>query len=223
MNSTSGLAYEQVLPTQPAQVSVIWLHGLGADGHDFVPIVPALALDDLAVRFVFPHAPLRPVTINTGMSMPAWFDIYSLDRQAEQDEVGILQACQEIWALIEQEKQQGIPAERIFLAGFSQGAALAVAAGLQYQYKLAGILMLSGYVPMAETLFKQLSAANRQTSIFIAHGDEDTVVDISLGEQSRQWLAQHQFSIDWHPYPMGHEICRQEISDISQWLRSHCT
>lgn len=220
MNSSdSGLAYELVAPTRPAQASVIWLHGLGADGHDFVPIVPALKLDDLAIRFVFPHAALQPVSINMGMTMPAWFDIYSLDREAEQDEAGILQSCQDIWALIEQERQQGISYDRIFLAGFSQGGALAMAAALQFHHSLAGVLMLSAYLPIADTLMTQLSPTNRAIPIFIAHGDQDAVVDKHLAELSMQILQQHQFKVDWHPYSMGHEMCQQETDDIASWLR----
>ena len=217
--TTSLLNYECVEPAVAARASIIWLHGLGANGHDFLPIVPALNLDNIGSRFIFPHAPVQAVTLNGGMAMPAWYDIHGLDRQSHQDEAGILQAIEKIGALIESEHQSGIPYHNIALVGFSQGGALALATGLTYEHRLAGIAALSAYLPIAKTLLAKRSTANEQTSIFMAHGDNDPVVSYEMGNQSKTYLTQYDYPVTWQTYPMAHEVCPQEITDIGQWLK----
>lgn len=199
--------------------SVIWLHGLGADGHDFAPIVPEL-VDPAwpALRFVFPHAPVRPVTINNGMSMRAWYDIIGFDAHARQDEAGIRASIGEVEALIAREHARGVPSERIFLAGFSQGGAIALAAGLRHAGKLAGIVALSTYLPIAGTLAAERSAANAATPIFQAHGNADPVVALPRGSASRDALQALGYAVDWHTYPMAHAVCAEEIDDLRRWL-----
>lgn len=199
--------------------SVIWLHGLGADGHDFAPIVPELAAADWpAVRFVFPHAPERPVTVNGGLPMRAWYDIASFDLLARQDEVGIRASIAAVDALIARENQRGVPAERIVLAGFSQGGAIALAAGLYYPKRLAGIVALSTYLPIADTLAAERSAANADVPIFQAHGTFDPVVIPPRGSDSRDRLQRLGYHVDWHSYPMAHAVCGEEIIDLRAWL-----
>jgi len=199
--------------------SVIWLHGLGADGHDFAPIVPEL-VDPAwpALRFVFPHAPVRPVTINNGMSMRAWYDIIGFDAHARQDEAGIRASIGEVEALIAREHARGVPSERIVLAGFSQGGAIALAAGLCHANKLAGIVALSTYLPIASTLAAERSAANAATPIFQAHGSADPVVALPRGSASRDALQALGYAVDWHTYPMAHAVCAEEIDDLRRWL-----
>jgi len=200
--------------------TVIWLHGLGADGSDFVPIVPELNLpDELPLRFVFPHAPERPVTINNGYVMRAWYDIYSLTSNHRADEEGVMESIKFVETLIEHEIQRGIPAEKIVLAGFSQGAVVALATGLRYSKSLAGILALSGYLANAEKTLAEASAANFITPIFVAHGTEDTVVPYMLGLQLSDVLQRNKYKISWHSYPMGHSVCKEEIGDMAEWLQ----
>ena len=201
--------------------AVIWLHGLGASGEDFVPIVPELNLPkDLAVRFVFPHAPQIPVTINAGYVMPAWYDILSLAKDARQvDLVGIEQSRVQINALIEREKSRGIPADHIVIAGFSQGGAMAYSVGLTYPERLAGVMALSAYIPSVEGLASQRSLANQSTPIFVAHGTQDPVVGLALGQQAVSWLQQEAYSVEWHTYPMQHQVCWEQIQQIGVWLR----
>lgn len=204
-----------------ATASIIWLHGLGADGHDFEPIVPELALpESLRVRFVFPHAPLRPVTLNGGMKMPAWFDISALSREAPLDTEGFEATRREIIKLIERENARGVATENIVLAGFSQGGAAALGAALQYPEKLAGIMGLSTFLLRGETMQLEPSAANRDTSIFMAHGEQDPVVPLALGDESRQWLLDNGYSVEWQTYAMPHSVCMEEIADIRNWLLS---
>ncbi len=206
-------------PSVPATSSVIWLHGLGADGYDFVDIVPQLKLpEDAGIRFIFPHAPVRPVTINAGYQMRAWFDIIELSAPTRQDEAGIRAAEQQIAQLIQHEGQAGIAPEKIVLAGFSQGGALALHTGLRYPYKLAGLLGLSTFLPVHQSLATEKNHANHHTPIMLAHGTQDPVVSIQYGELTRQLLVQLGYTVTWHTYPMQHQICWQEINDISQWL-----
>ena len=216
-----------ILPTieietaaQPTH-AVIWLHGLGASGEDFVPIVPELSLPkDLAVRFVFPHAPQIPVTINAGYVMPAWYDILSLAKDARQvDLVGIEQSRVQINALIEREKSRGIPADHIVIAGFSQGGAMAYSVGLTYPERLAGVMALSAYIPSIEGLASQRSPANQSTPIFVAHGTQDPVVGLAMGQQAVDWLQQQAYPVEWHQYLMQHQVCLEQIEQIGVWLR----
>ncbi|MEM7584244.1 MAG: carboxylesterase [Acidobacteriota bacterium] len=215
---TEYLPCVEQAPAGDAKTAVIWLHGLGADGHDFAPIPPELGLDpDLAVRFVFPHAPRIPVTINMGMVMPAWYDIRSFDERG-QDEPGLRRSSDQIEALIEREVERGVPSHRIVLAGFSQGAALSLFTGLRYPQRLAGLMPLSGYLPLADKVFAESSAENRPTPIFQAHGSHDPVVPVQLGAMTRDKLLTQGYSVTWRDYPMEHQVCPQEIQDIGSWL-----
>lgn len=199
--------------------SIVWLHGLGADGHDFAPIVPELvAADWPALRFVFPHAPVRPVTVNGGLPMRAWYDIYGFDLVAKQDEAGIRTSIAATEALIDRERERGVPDERIFLAGFSQGGAIALAAGLRHAKRLAGIVALSTYLPIADTLAAERSAANADVPIFQAHGSFDPVVVPPRGSASRDLMQELGYRVDWHGYPMAHAVCAEEIADLRTWL-----
>jgi phospholipase/carboxylesterase len=200
--------------------TVIWLHGLGADGHDFAPIVPQLAsAEERPLRFVFPHAMVRPVTVNGGMSMRAWYDILGFNRGIPQDEVGIRASDAEVGALIRRENQRGIATGRIVLGGFSQGGAIALFSGPRYPEKLAGIMGLSCYMLLEEQLPAQRSRANYQTPILLAHGTQDPVVDVRRGTEARQLLEAGGYPVEWHDYPMPHSVCPQEVVDIAAWLR----
>ncbi len=197
---------------------VIWLHGLGADGHDFVPLVPQLRLPrGCEPRFVFPHAPVRPVTINNGMRMRAWYDIVGISRRDREDESGIRQSVVLVEELIRAEQEGGIPAHRIVVAGFSQGGAIALHTGLRHPAALAGILSLSAWLPMRRTL-GEASAANHHTPILMCHGLYDPVVTLDLAERSRDLLAARGYSVEWKTYPVEHQVCAEEIADISDWL-----
>lgn len=199
--------------------TVIWLHGLGADGHDFEPIVPELRLPaDHGIRFVFPHAPQRPVTINGGMRMRAWFDIIGPDIAGREDEPGILGSVAIADALIAAEGERGIPPERVVLAGFSQGGAIAGHGGLRHPRTLGGIVVLSAYLPLADRLSAEAITANRDTPIFQAHGREDPVVPVDLGRMSCERIAALRAAPAWHEYAMPHSVCAQEIDDLAQWL-----
>lgn len=197
--------------------SLIWLHGLGADGSDFVPMEDELKLP-VPVRFIFPHAPMRPVTINGGFVMRAWYDIVATDIGAKQDSRGILTSQAEVEKLIAMEVARGIPPEHIFLAGFSQGGAIVLHTGLRHAQKLGGILALSTYLPLADTLAGEASDAARATPIFMAHGRSDPVVPYALGKLSEERLLAHGCTLDWHEYAMPHSVCQQEIADIERWL-----
>jgi phospholipase/carboxylesterase len=200
--------------------AVIWLHGLGADGHDFEPIVPELIRPgERALRFVFPHAPIRPVTLNGGFAMRAWYDLVSLERRGPEDEAGIRASQATVEELIRRENARGIAAARIVLAGFSQGGALALFAGIRYREKLAGIMGLSCYLLLAGRLAAERGAANEATPIFLAHGLEDPIVAPLLGEQARAALEAAGHPVEWHTYPMPHSVCPREVADIAQWLR----
>jgi len=200
--------------------AVIWLHGLGADGHDFEPIVPELVLPgERSLRFIFPHAPMRPVTLNGGYAMRAWYDVSALDRRAPEDEKGIRASQAAVEALIRRENERGIKSEHIVLAGFSQGGAMALFTGLRFPEKLAGIMGLSCYLPLASRLATERVAANDKTPIFLAHGREDPVVSMALGEDARRQLEAAGYAAEWHAYPMPHAVCPQEVADIATWLR----
>lgn len=214
-----------VLPTVELQTgenpdaTVIWLHGLGADGHDFEPIVPELGLaDDLHVRFVFPHAPSMPVSINGGYIMPAWYDIKHTDIGYEQDEHGIVESARQIQMLIDREEMHGIAAKRIILAGFSQGGAMALHVGMRQNEALAGVLGLSCYLPLAEKAKKEASKVSLNTPIMMMHGVHDPIVPYALAEQSYRALQALEYHVDWHSYPMEHSICHEEIITIGKWL-----
>ena len=199
--------------------SIIWLHGLGADGHDFATIVPELVSAQWpGLRFVFPHAPVRPVTLNGSMPMRAWYDIYGFDRLSRQDEPGTRQSIAQVEALIAREQERGIPSERIFLAGFSQGGAVALAAGLRHAQKLAGIIALSTYLPIADSLAAERSAANAAIPIFWGHGTLDPVVILQRGLESRAALESLGYHIAWHTYPMPHAVFPEEIADLQSWI-----
>jgi phospholipase/carboxylesterase len=205
------------------EAAVIWMHGLGADGNDFVPMVRELDLSECpAIRFVFPHAETMPVTINNGYVMRAWYDILGMDLVRREDEIGLRKSQQQIEQLIAREIERGIPAERIILAGFSQGCAMTLQTGLRYPKKLAGLLCLSGYLPLADKLPAECSEANRSTPIFMAHGRVDPVVQIARAETSRDFLTRLGYAIEWKDYSMPHSVCEEEIDDIghviTRWL-----
>lgn len=208
--------------TGPApEWTVIWLHGLGADGHDFEPIVPELLRPDWpAIRFIFPHAPVQPVTINGGVRMRSWYDIVGVDLNAQQDEAGIRASAAFVGTLIQREIERGIPAERILLAGFSQGGAIVLTAGLRHTQRLGGIIALSTYLPLAWTLEAEAAPANRQTPIFMAHGTMDPVVALPRAEASRDALNAMAYPVEWHQYPMPHSVSIEEIRDLTKWLQA---
>ena len=206
-------------PLVPATAAVIWLHGLGADGHDFVPIVGELGASAAAIRFVFPHAEAIPVTINNGYVMRAWYDILGMDLVRREDEAGLRASQARIEQLIAREVARGIPPERIVLAGFSQGCAMTLQTGLRHPQKLAGLLCLSGYLPLGDKIAAERSPANQQTPVFMAHGRGDNVVLINRAEASRELLQGLGYAIDWHEYMMPHSVCEEEIDDIGDWLR----
>jgi len=197
--------------------SIIWLHGLGADGNDFAPIVPELRLPKTAIRFVFPHAPVQPVTINGGMRMRAWYDI-SDGANRREDERGVRASQVLIETLIGREKERGTKAERLVLAGFSQGGAIALQTGLRHPERIAGIMALSTYVPVGETLTAEASAANRDVPIFMAHGSYDPVIPLGRAEQSRGLLQSLGYPVEWREYGMPHSVCPEELADIGVWL-----
>jgi phospholipase/carboxylesterase len=202
------------------RVSVIWLHGLGADGHDFEPIVSEMDLpEDVGIRFVFPHAPVRPVTVNNGMVMRAWYDISLAGGKRQEDEPGVRESERQIRALIELEGKRGVPAAATFLFGFSQGGAMALHTGLRYPERLGGIAALSCALPLADTLDTEAAPANRDLPIFMAHGAHDPMIPLARGAGARERLAALGFQVEWHEYLMPHSVCAEEISDLSAWLR----
>ncbi len=207
-------------PVNEAEYSIIWLHGLGADGHDFVPIVPELHLQDYAIRFIFPNAPARPVTINHGIPMPAWYDIRGMDIADKEDSVGMNESQEYLNKLINREIEKGILAEKIIVAGFSQGGAVALFTTLRFPQKLAGCMALSTYLPFMALSKQQMSNVANQTPIFWGHGNQDTVVPLDLGETSQEHLQDIGFKIEAHTYPMPHSVCGEEVLDISQWIKS---
>jgi phospholipase/carboxylesterase len=208
-------------PAAPATASVIWLHGLGADGHDFVPIVPELKLPPApGIRFVFPHAGVRPVTLNMGMRMRAWYDIRTLTAEGRADEAGLRESVAVVVALVAAERAQGIASQRIVIAGFSQGGAVALHAALRHPEPLAGVLALSAYLPLQAALAGELADANRQVPILMCHGQQDPVLPLPLGVAACNWLRAAGYKVEWKEYPMQHQVCLPEIQDIAAWLRA---
>ncbi len=208
----------EVEPQGPPTATIVLMHGLGADGHDFEPIAAELQLGEQhAVRWVFPHAPVRRVTINAGLPMRAWYDVASLDKHME-DEAGIVESAAAVRALVEREKERGMPPARIVLAGFSQGGALALHTALRESTRLAGVVALSCYLPLASRLEAEAHPANGAVSIFMAHGSEDPIVPHAAGERSRDTLLSHGYDVEWHSYPMPHSVCAEEIVDLRGWL-----
>ena len=210
-------AIEIETDSNPA-TSIIWLHGLGADGNDFAPIVPELDLPKTAIRFVFPHAPVQSVTINAGMRTRAWYDITDGAIRRE-DERGVRASQALIETLIGREKERGTKAERLVLAGFSQGGAIALQTGLRHPERIAGIMALSTYVPIAEHLPKEASAANRKLPIFMAHGSFDPVIPLARAQESSKLLQSLGYALEWREYSMPHSVCPEELADIGAWLK----
>ena len=208
-----------VEPSKPATAAVVWLHGLGADGHDFEPVAAELrraGLDD--VRYVFPHAPVRPVTINGGMAMRAWYDIAGAEFDRRADEEGVRASAGIACALVDEQIAGGIAGERIVLAGFSQGGAIALFAGLRLPFRVAGVLALSTYLPVPGSLAAEAHAANRDVPIFLAHGSQDPVIALALSERSRAAMADLGYTVEVHTYPIPHSVCAEEVRDIANWL-----
>jgi phospholipase/carboxylesterase len=200
--------------------TIIWMHGLGADGHDFEPLVPEVVDQGMpALRFVFPHAPVRPVTINNGYQMRAWYDIIGIDQRSTEDFKGIGESADSIGGLIHREHARGITSDHILLAGFSQGGALALHLATRHPDTFAGVIALSCYLPLARDLTRSRNTANLSTPIFMAHGTQDPVVPYVLGEESRQLLEAAGFKPQWHAYPMAHGLCEQEVADLRTFLR----
>lgn len=209
----------EIDPVRPPRASVIWLHGLGASGHDFEPLVPELGLvDSLDIRFVLPHAPSRPVTLNGGYVMPAWYDITSLDFGAGEDRDGILEAEATVRRLMERQRDRGVAPDRLILAGFSQGGAVALYTGLRYPEPVAGILALSTYLPLADELAKNRDGLQLASPIFMAHGDRDEIVAPRYAEAARDRLQAMGCQVQWHSYTMGHSVVPEEVADIRTWL-----
>ncbi len=209
---------EQETGPNPAW-TILWLHGLGADGHDFAPIVPELLRPGWpALRFVFPHAPVRPVTLNNGVPMRAWYDLKNLDLDQRADETGVRESMAQVEALIAREDERGVPAERILLAGFSQGGAIALAAGVRRERPLAGLIGLSTYLPMGSTTAAEATPQSLATPVFMAHGTHDPVVPEGFGARSRDLLKGLGMQVDWHSYPMQHNVCAEEIRDLGEWM-----
>jgi len=199
--------------------AVIWLHGLGANGHDFEPIVKELNLpESIRARFIFPHAPVQAVTLNNGMQMPAWYDIYGLEMNSQEDVAGIENITVEIHSLIQQLLDEGMPANKIVLAGFSQGGALTLYVGLSHPQPLAGLLALSCYLPLRDQIEQYAKSARRELPIFLAHGTLDDVVPLSFAKLAKELLEKQEFKIDWHDYPCAHTVCAEEIQDIREFL-----
>jgi phospholipase/carboxylesterase len=219
------MTVDELLPaieieTRPTPAAaVIWMHGLGADGSDFVPIVGELGLRDLSVRFIFPHAPLQPVTMNGGYVMRAWYDIGYQDLSLKEDEKGVRESQQAIERLIAREAERGIATRRIVLAGFSQGGAIALQTGLRHGERLGGVMALSSYLPLPETLEAEASATNRDTPVFMAHGIEDPIVPLKLAAASCSRLLTMGYKVEWHEYDMPHSVCAEEVEKIGEWLR----
>ncbi|MBV9575282.1 MAG: carboxylesterase [Gammaproteobacteria bacterium] len=217
---TTPLTSIEIEQNKPISNSIIWLHGLGADGSDFISIVPELHLpSSLGIRFIFPHAPIMPVTINQGFEMRAWFDIYGTTRDSKIDFPGIQQSVEQINQLIEKEIERGIKPEQIIVCGFSQGATIALMTGLFHSQPLGGVIALSGYLPTDEQTFQKVSPVNRNLSIFLAHGTEDLIVPYALGKATYAALRNANYPVSWHSYPIPHSVCAEEINAISQWMQ----
>jgi phospholipase/carboxylesterase len=218
MNATDKLPTIEVNPASVVKKSIIWMHGLGADGNDFAPIVPEFRLPPtLGVRFIFPHAPIMPVTLNNGYEMRAWFDIHSPELHINIDYEGIERSIQAINTLIRHEISRGITPDNIMLAGFSQGAVMSLATGLLFPDRLAGVIALSGLLPQVEAITAK--SLHRDLPIFIAHGTQDQIVPFALGNAASDGLIHAGYPVSWHSYPMPHTVCSKEISDISNWIQ----
>ena len=215
---TMGLSYVEMITGNTVKATIVWLHGLGADGHDFANLVPQLNLPpDFGIHFIFPHAPIRPITINQGMPMRGWYDIASLTR-LEDDVPGILESCNAVEHLLQQQIQSGVSPNQIILAGFSQGGAIALHTALNFKEKIGGVLALSTYLPATQQLLS--GNIQKELSIFLAHGTHDDVIPLFLAESAKNWLIAKGFMVDWHAYPMAHQVCMPEIEDIKNWLIS---
>ena len=216
MNSLPPVIIE---PESPANATVIWLHGLGADANDFVPVVEQMVLpESLAVRFILPNAPVRPITLNGGMTMPGWYDLEGIGPQFQEDESGLRASQSTIESLIEKEQQKGIDSERIVLIGFSQGGAVVLQAGLRHTKKLAGLIAMSTYLPLRETVENELEVVQTETPIMFMHGSYDPVVPISFAQGSYQILQQADLNLQWQEYPMEHTVCLEQIRHINSFL-----
>jgi phospholipase/carboxylesterase len=203
--------------------SIIWMHGLGADGHDFEPLVPELLDDGMpSLRFLFPHAPVRPVTINNGYQMRAWYDIIGIDRRSAEDFDGIAATTAAIGGLIKRENERGVATDHIVIAGFSQGGAMALHIATRHPETFAGVIALSCYLPLSKDLAKARNPANQTTPVFMAHGIQDPVVPYALGDESRQLLQTAGYPVEWHGYPMPHALCEPEVTDLRAWLKRVC-
>jgi phospholipase/carboxylesterase len=213
----SNLQFLEICTDPHPDASIIWLHGLGADGYDFAPVIEMMQPLP-AVRFILPHAPQRPVTINGGYVMPAWYDVYGRDLADRQDEAGIRASQLQIEVLVAQEKSRGIASERTVIAGFSQGGAIALHTALRHREKLGGIIALSTYLPLHETLAEEQSPLNRDTPIFMAHGQFDEVIPQGTGRMSAAFLSRSGYQVDWREYAMGHSVCNDEIVDIRDFI-----
>lgn len=223
MNSQPATVNDAVIIEPPGEhrSSVIWLHGLGADGHDFEPVVPELGLDPaLGIRFIFPHAPQRPVTINGGMVMRAWYDVQSPDLTQLEDADSIAASGRFLHELVTAEISKGIDSKRIVVAGFSQGGAIALHGGLRYSKPLAGILALSGYLPLPDRLMTEAHSANSATPIMMLHGSSDPIIPVQHGLSSRDRLMQAGYEVTWQEYPMPHSVCLEEIQTVGEWLQA---
>ena len=217
--SAGGLDAVEVEPPAAADAAVVLMHGLGADGHDFESLVPELRLPaSPSIRWVFPHAPVRPVTLNAGYRMRAWYDILGLDRHSREDDAGIRESARAVLDVVRRERDRGIDSSRIVVAGFSQGGALALFAGLRWPERLAGVAALSAYMPLAAALEHDGHPANAAVPIFMAHGAYDPVVSPELGRVSRDHLRSRGYDVEWHEYPMPHSVCAEEVGDLRSWL-----
>ena len=215
------LPFETVKTAEETECTIIWLHGLGADGNDFVPLVPELRLpESLAIKFIFPHAPVRPITLNNGYEMRAWFDMFSLDRSNNTDENDLLTTVTWINQFIDQEIESGTPSTKILLAGFSQGGVIAFHAALRYPNKLAGVMALSTYIPFDDTLFKQTHEQQKGLPVFAVHGTRDPVIPVASWQDYVPKLEAQGFDVEAHSYDMEHSLCAEEIRDISKWLQN---
>lgn len=215
------LEFVEVSTSNTPNSSIIWLHGLGADGNDFASLVSELKLPEkLRIKFLFPHAPVQPVTINGGFPMRAWFDILGLDKRATQDEAGIRRAQQSVEQLIDETVKSGIPSDRIIIGGFSQGGALALHLALRYQHTLAGAIGLSTYLPLADFVMAEKKSANERIPIFLAHGTQDNIVPYQFGEVSYEFLSKLGYPLTWKEYPIAHSVSTVEIEDISKWIQT---
>jgi phospholipase/carboxylesterase len=217
--SGAHLETAEVEPRAAVDAAVLLMHGLGADGHDFESLVPELCLPaSPSIRWVFPHAPVRPVTINGGFRMRAWYDIVAVDRSAPEDEDGIRQSAEAVGHLVRRERERGIAADRIVLSGFSQGGAMALFAALRWPERLAGVVALSSYLPLAAKLEREAHPANAAVPVFMAHGTFDPIVPLALGEGTRDRLRSRGLDVEWHTYPMPHSVCGDEVRDLRAWL-----